>query len=74
MIPPILPTSAHHPALGGGLIYSVLDGSSKGSPQYLVLTSITMSLISMFGGSTRYFAGRSCFLMADFLGAVVLAR
>jgi hypothetical protein len=40
----------------------------------LVLTSITMSLISMFGGSTTYFAGRSCSLMADFLGAVVLKR
>jgi hypothetical protein len=49
----------------------VLDLSSKGSPQCstsvsLVLTSITMSLISMFGGSTRYFALRLCSLMADF--------
>jgi hypothetical protein len=54
--------------------YSVLDVSSKGSPQCstsvsLVLTSITMSLISMFGGSTRYFAGGPCSLMADFPGA-----
>jgi hypothetical protein len=40
----------------------------------LVLTATTMSLILMFGGSTRYFAGRSCSLMADFLGAVVLTR
>jgi hypothetical protein len=37
----------------------------------LVLTLITMSLISMFGGSSRYFARRSGSLMADFLGAVV---
>jgi hypothetical protein len=41
---------------GGGPNYSVLDLSSKGSPQCstsvsLVLTSITMSLISMFGGA-----------------------
>ena len=42
---------------GGGPNYSAQDVSSKGSPQCstsvsLVLTSITMSLISMFGGST----------------------
>jgi len=79
-------SSAGHPAWvagrfpsGGGPNYSVLDLSSKGSPQCstsvsLVLTSITMSLISMFDGSTRYFARRSCSLMADFLGAVVLMR
>jgi hypothetical protein len=62
--------------LGGGSNYSVLDLSSKGSRQCstsvsLVLTSITMSLILMFGGSSRYFARRSGSLMADFLGAVV---
>ncbi len=49
----------------------MLDLSSKVSLHCstsvsLVLTSITISLISMFGGSTRYFARRSCSLMADF--------
>jgi hypothetical protein len=38
----------------------------------LVLTSTTMSLIAMFGGNTRYFARKSCSLMAAFLGAACL--
>jgi hypothetical protein len=61
---------SRHPAWVAGRTIQCSTCRRRGSPQCstsvsLVLTSITMPLISMFGGSTRYFARRSCSLMAD---------